>query len=153
MLLICAFLAGLVAGLRCMLAPAVVSWAARLGWIQVTITPLAFMGYRYTPIIFTVLAIGELIADKLPSTPSRKMPPGFIARIVSGSLVGATIGTAGQSLALGLILGAIGAVCGTLGGAAVRARLAALFGRDLPAALLEDVAAIAIAVISVSRLK
>jgi uncharacterized membrane protein len=153
MLLLCAFLAGMVAGLRSMLGPAVVSWAAKLGWLQVAATPLAFMGYRYTPIILTVLAIGELIADKLPSTPSRKAPPAFIARIVSGSLVGATIGAAGQSLVLGMVLGALGAVCGTLGGAAVRSRLASAFGRDLPAALLEDIVAIAIAILSVTRLK
>jgi uncharacterized membrane protein len=153
MLFVCAFLVGMVAGLRSMLAPAVVSWAARLGWISVAGTPLAFMSFKYTPIIFTVLAIGELIADKLPSTPSRKAPPGLIARIVSGALVGGTIGAAGQSLTIGLILGILGAVCGTLGGSAARARLAAMFGRDLPAALLEDIVAIAIAVFSVSRFK
>jgi uncharacterized membrane protein len=43
-------------------------------------------------------------------------------------------------------------VAGTLGGAAVRGKLAAAFGRDLPAALLEDVAAIAIAVVSLLEL-
>jgi uncharacterized membrane protein len=134
-----------------MLAPAAASWAARLAWINVAGTPLAFMGFKYTPIILTILAVGELIGDKLPSIPSRKAPPAFIARIVSGALVGATIGAAGQSLVAGLILGILGAVCGTLGGSAARAKLAALFGRDLPAALLEDVAAIAIALFAVSR--
>lgn len=153
MLFVCAFLIGLVAGLRSMLAPAVVSWAARLGWISIAGTPLAFMGFKYTPIILTVLAIGELIADKLPMTPSRKAPPGFGARIVSGALVGATLGAAAQSLTIGLILGILGAVCGTLGGSAVRAKLAAILRRDLPAALIEDVIAIAIAVFAVSRFK
>jgi uncharacterized membrane protein len=147
MLLVCAFLLGLVAGLRAMLAPTVVSWFARYGVLAVANTPLAFMGFKYTPIILTVLAIGELINDKLPKTPSRKAPPSFIARIVSGALSGATIGAAGNSLLLGLILGAIGAVAGTLGGAAARGKLAAAFGRDLPAALLEDICAIAIAVL------
>lgn len=151
MLLICAFLLGLVAGLRTMTAPAVVSWCARTGILRVAATPLAFMGYRYTPLIFMLLALGELISDKLPKTPSRKTPPQFIARIVSGSLVGATIGAAGSSLLLGLLLGAIGAVAGTLGGAAARAKLAATYKRDLPAALMEDLAAIAIAVFSMLR--
>jgi uncharacterized membrane protein len=152
MLFLCAFLVGLVAGLRTMTAPAVVSWSARLGLLSVAGTPLAFMGYKYTPIVFTLLAIGEIINDKLPKTPSRKSPPQFIARVLSGSLVGATVGAAGHALVIGLVLGALGAVCGTLGGAAVRGRLASAFGRDLPAALLEDVAAIAIAVFSVMRL-
>jgi uncharacterized membrane protein len=112
---------------------------------------MAFMGFKYTPIIFTLLAIGELINDKLPNTPSRKMPPGLIARIVSGCLVGATVGAAAGSLIAGLIAGAFGAVVGTLGGAAVRGRLAKAFGKDLPAALLEDVAAIVISIVAVSR--
>ena len=151
MLLICAFVLGFVAGLRTMMAPAVVSWCARTGILAVAGTPLAFMGYKYTPLIFTLLAVAELITDTLPVTPSRKTPPQFIARVVSGSLVGATIGAAGNSLVTGLLLGALGAVAGTLGGAAARGKLAAAFGRDLPAALIEDLAAIAIAVVAMLR--
>jgi uncharacterized membrane protein len=152
MLLLCAFLVGIVAGLRSMLAPAAVSWAARLGLLAVSNTPLAFMGYQFTPIILTVLAVGELIADKLPQTPSRKQAPGFIARIISGALVGATIGASQQMLALGLVAGAVGAVVGTQGGAAARAKLAALFGKDLPAALVEDLVGILILAFSLLRL-
>lgn len=152
MLFLCAFLTGLVSGLRAMTAPAAVSWSARFGLLAVTGTPLAFMGYKYTPVLFTLAAIGELINDKLPKTASRTVPPQFIARVVMGSLVGATVGAAGHAILVGLVLGALGAVCGTLGGAAVRAKMAAAFGRDLPAALIEDVAAIAIAVFSVMRL-
>ena len=86
MFLLCALLIGVVAGLRSMLAPATVSWFARHGVLAVANTPLAFMGFRFTPIILTVFAVGELIADKLPKTPSRKAPSGFIARIVTGAL-------------------------------------------------------------------
>ena len=152
-MLFCAFLLGLVAGLRAMLAPTVVSWFARNGILAVANTPLAFMGFKYTPIIFTVLALGEFVNDKLPKTPSRKAPPSFIARIVSGALTGATIGAAVDSLVMGLILGALGAVAGTLGGAAGRAKLAAVFGRDLPAALLEDVVGIVLAVTCLLRVR
>ncbi len=153
MLLLCAFIVGLVSGLRTMMAPAVVSWAAHLGVLGVSGTPLAFMGYRYTPIIFTVLAIGELISDKLPFTPSRKTMPQFTARIFSGALVGATVGASGNLMLVGLVVGALGAVAGTLGGAAARGKLAAVFGRDFPAALLEDVTAIVLAVIAVMRIR
>jgi uncharacterized membrane protein len=93
-----------------------------------------------------------LINDKLPKTPSRTVPPQFIARVISGSLVGAAIGAAGQSLILGLVAGAIGAVAGTLGGAALRSKLAGLFGKDLPAALLEDAIAIILSIVVVTRL-
>ena len=152
MFIVLALLLGVVAGLRTMMGPAAVSWAARLGMLAVAGTPMAFMGFKYTPIILTVLAIGELIGDKLPKTPSRKTPPQFIARIVSGSLVGATVGAGSGSLIPGLVAGAIGAVVGTLGGAAVRGRLAAAFGKDFPAALLEDVVAIVLSIVVVMKL-
>ena len=79
-----AFLLGVVTGLRSMTAPAAVSWAARLGWLHLESTPLAFLGFAAAPYIVTVLAIGELINDKLPKTPSRKTPVPFAARIVTG---------------------------------------------------------------------
>jgi uncharacterized membrane protein len=110
---------------------------------------MAFMGFKYTPIIFTIFAIGELINDKLPKTPSRKTPPQFITRLVTGALSGATVGAAYHSLVVGLILGAIGAVVGTYGGAAVRGGLAKAFGKDLPAALVEDAAAILLSILAV----
>jgi uncharacterized membrane protein len=141
-LLVLALLIGVIAGLRSMTAPAVVSWAARLGGININSSWLAFLGYSWTPWILSIAALGELIADKLPSTPSRKMPPSFAFRIVSGSISGAAIGISHGSLLLGLVGGAIGAVIGTLGGAAARSALAKIFGKDLPAALLEDAVAI-----------
>jgi len=153
MLLLCAFLVGLVAGLRSMLAPAIVSWAARLNLLNVEGTYFALMDYRITVAIFTVLALAELIVDKLPKTPSRKQPPSFVIRILCGALVGATVGVTGDKLILGAILGAIGAVAGTLGGAAVRAKLAAAFHGDFPAAILEDIAALGIAIFSVVELR
>ncbi|MGB9031424.1 MAG: DUF4126 family protein [Acidobacteriaceae bacterium] len=153
MLLLCAFLVGLVAGLRSMLAPAIVSWSARLGWLNIEPTYMALMEYRITVAIFTLLAVCELVVDKLPTTPSRKQPVPFAIRILSGGLVGATVGAAGGKLILGLIFGIIGAVAGTLGGAAARAKMAAAFHRDFPAAILEDIAAIAIGFFSVMRLR
>jgi uncharacterized membrane protein len=146
-----ALLLGIVAGLRALSAPAAASWAARLGLLGVAGTPMAFMGFKYTPIIFTILALAEFVTDQLPQTPSRKVPMQFITRIITGSLAGATVGAAAGSLLIGLVAGALGAVAGTYGGAAFRARLAAAFGRDLPAALLEDILTIALAVAVVAR--
>jgi len=147
-----AFLIGVIAGLRAMTAPAVVSWAVRLGWLHVENTWLTFLGYAATPYIFTVLAIGELIADKLPNTPSRKAPPGFIARILTGGLSGAAIGATGGSWTIGLAAGVIGAVVGTFGGYEFRVQLVkATGGKDLPIALLEDAIAIGGAFLIVSR--
>ena len=148
-----ALLIGAVAGLRTMMAPAAVCWAAWLGWIDLEGSWLAFLGYRYSPWILTVLALGELVADKLPSTPSRKVPLQFGGRIVSGALCGAAFGVGlGAGAVGGAFAGAVGAVAGTLAGAAARARLAAAFGRDRPAALIEDAVAILGAAIIVGSL-
>jgi uncharacterized membrane protein len=141
-MLVLALLIGVVAGLRAMTAPAAISWAAHLGFLDLGDSWLAFLGYAWTPWILTLLALGELIADQLPSTPSRKVPIQFGARIAAGALSGAAIGASADAAAIGGIAGVIGAVVGTLGGAALRARLAASFGRDLPAALIEDVIAV-----------
>jgi uncharacterized membrane protein len=147
-----AFLIGVIAGLRAMTAPAVVSWAARLGWLHVENTWLAFLGYAATPYIVSLLAIGELIADKLPKTPSRKAPPGFIARILTGGLSGAALGATSASWVVGLVAGVMGAVAGTLGGYELRVRLVkATGGKDLPIALLEDAIAIGGGFLIVSR--
>jgi uncharacterized membrane protein len=137
-----ALLIGIIAGLRAMTAPAAVAWAAHLGWFDVSGTLLAFMGYRWTPWIFTALALIELVTDQLPNTPSRKVPMQFGARIFMGALAGATLGAAGGSLAGGLLAGTFGAIAGTLGGAAARSKLAGTFRRDTPAALIEDAVAI-----------
>ena len=138
-------LAGIVAGLRAMMAPAAVGLAAYFGRLGLAGTPLAFLGNMWVAGILTLLASIELIADQLPSTPSRKVPVQFGARLLTGGLSGAALGAASGSLVSGLIAGVIGAVIGTLGGAAVRGRLAAMFGKDLPAALIEDFVAIALA--------
>jgi uncharacterized membrane protein len=142
MIIVLAVLIGIVAGLRAMTAPAAVAWAAYLGWINLSATPLAFLGYQWTPWVFTLLAIVELITDQLPSTPSRKVPMQFGARIVMGALAGAAVGASAGMLVVGLVAGIVGAVIGTYGGAAARGRLAGMFGKDLPAALIEDVVAV-----------
>lgn len=146
-----AFLIGVVAGLRSMTPPAVVSWAALLGWLHLENSWLAFLGFAATPYILTVFALGELIADKLPKTPSRKSPVGFIARIVSGALCGAALCATNQAVIGGIVVGVIGAILGTLGGYELRTRLAMVVGKDLPIALLEDAIAICGAFLIVSR--
>ena len=147
MVFLLALVIGIVAGLRAMTAPAAVSWAARVGWLDLSGSWLAFLGHAVTPWILTVLALAEFVADQLPTTPSRTVPIQFATRVIMGGLSGAAIGTSGQSLASGLVAGMIGAVIGTLGGRAARARLASAFGSDRPAAFLEDAVAIGAALL------
>ena len=152
-ILLLAFLLGVVAGLRSLTAPALLAWAAHRNWLNVHNTPFSFMASTAAMIIFVLLAVAELIADQLPSTPSRTAPPGLIARIVTGGLCGAGIAAAGtQSLVLGVILGVVGALIGTFGGYQVRTRLVkALKVSDLVIATLEDVVAIGGGLFIVSR--
>ena len=152
-ILLFAFLIGVIAGLRAIMAPTVVSWAAGLGWLQLEGSGLTFLIYPATRYILSVLALAELVNDKLPKTPSRKVPPQFIARIVTGAFSGAALGASRQALMGGLISGAVGAVVGTLVGSEFRMRMVKLTGgKDLPIALLEDAIAILGGILIVSHL-
>jgi uncharacterized membrane protein len=152
-LLFCFFL-GCIAGLRSLTAPAVVCWAAHLGWLHFSGTTLAFIDRTATLTLFTLLALVELIADKLPKTPARTAPVGLIARIVLGGASGVALATsAGMSVLVAAIVGAIGAIVGTFAGYNIRHALVSK-GRlpDLPVALAEDTIAIAGGLLIVSHL-
>jgi len=142
--LLLAFLIGVIAGLRTMTAPAVVAWAAHRHWLNLVNSPLAFMGSTAAVAVFTLLALGELIIDKLPSTPNRTKLPGLIGRSVLGGLSGAAVAASGeQSIALGVVLGVAGAIAGAFTGYQVRQRLVrALKVQDFVIALFEDTLAI-----------
>ena len=144
---------GIVAGLRSLLAPAVVAWAAHLGWLDVQGTHLAFIGSTTAVVIFTVIAIGELIGDKLPQTPKRTALPSLLVRILMGGLCGATFWVAaGKSFLPGVLLGGIGGVIGAFGGYEIRKRLVNnLHIKDFFVAIGEDLVAIALACFLVSR--
>jgi uncharacterized membrane protein len=146
-----AFLIGAASGLRSLIGLAAVSWAAHFGVLPLDRTWVAFLGYAFSPYILTLMAIAELVNDKLPKTPSRLVPPQFITRIVTGALCGLAIGLSGHGTIVGLVAGIMGAVAGTFGGAKARSLLARTFGRDLPAALLEDAVALGISAFALFR--
>lgn len=152
MIYLLALLLGMVTGLRAMTGAAAASWAAYLGIAKVTDTWLGFLGSTWAVAIFTILAIIEFVTDQLPSTPSRKVPVQFGTRIVIGAVAGIAIAGTTHAL-LGGAAGALGAVIGTLGGAQIRGQLAASFGKDPPAAFIEDAVAILGAVLIVLALK
>jgi len=144
---------GIVAGLRALTAPAAVSWAARLGWLNPHDSLLSFMGSAVAVAIFSLGAIAEYVNDKLPKTPSRTAPSQLIARILMGGLSGACLcASAGQSLIAGALLGGIGSLIGTFGGYQARTRLTrGLKVKDIFIAVLEDLVAIGFAFFLVSR--
>jgi len=145
---------GFVAGLRSFTAPAAVAWGARLGWLPLTGTRLAFLGTTAGLIICTLLALVEYVIDQLPKTPARTTPGPLGARAVTGGLSGAAIAlAAGQSLAAGIVLGAIGAVIGAFAGYQARTRtVKALRAPDFVVAVAEDIVAIAMGLLVASRI-
>jgi uncharacterized membrane protein len=152
-LLLC-FLIGCVAGLRSMMAPAILCAAAYLRWIHLDGTPLAFLTYPATLSIFTLLAIGELVADKLPKTPARTSAVGLSARVVTGALCGAALAASGgKSLAVGALLGALGGVAGAFAGYHIRRGLVTHMNiQDFVIAVVEDLLAISGGLFVASRM-
>lgn len=148
-----AFGIGIVAGLRSLLAPAAVSWAVYLGWLALPDSPLAFMGSTAAVATFSVLAIGELIADLLPIIPRRTTLAPLVARILTGGLCGACLCvSAGHSLLIGALFGGVGGVMGAFTGYEVRRRLvSSLKVNDGFIALFEDLIALGLAWLFVSR--
>ena len=142
---------GIVAGLRSLTAPAVVAWGAHLNWLNLHGSPFAFMGSTPAVAILSVLAIGELIADKLPMIPKRTAPAPLMARIITGGLCGACLcAAARQSLIAGALLGGIGGIVGAFVGYGIRRRLD-LHIKNFLVAICEDVIAVGLALFLVSQ--
>ncbi len=145
---------GIIAGLRALTAPTTVSWAAHLGWIQLAGSHLSWMSSIITAVIFTLLAIAEIVNDKLPKTPPRTAPPSIVIRMVTGGFAAAALSVGiGGSPWIGALLGAVGALIGTFGGYYVRTGVVkALHSPDWPIALLEDAIAVCGGLFLASRL-
>lgn len=139
------------AGLRSLTAPAVVAWGAHLSWLNLHGSPLSFIGSPAAVAILSVLAIGELVADKLPMIPKRTAPAPLMARVVTGGLCGACLCAAiGKSLLAGTLLGGIGGIAGAFLGYGIR-RCLDLHIKDLLVAVCEDLVAVGLALFLVSR--
>src|SRR5271156_5398463 len=147
------FAIGMIAGLRALTAPAVVCWAAHLGWLNLQGSHLAWMGSTAAVAIFSILALAEIVNDKLPATGSRTAPPSLVIRSITGALAGTALAiAASQSVLLGIVLGALGALAGSFLGYEVRHRIVTgLKIPDFPIALLEDAIAIGCGLLIVSR--
>jgi uncharacterized membrane protein len=149
-----AFAIGLITGLRSMTGPALVCWAAHLGWLSLGDSRLAFMESTLATYVFSAFALGELVADKLPFIPNRTSPGPLFGRIVLGALCGAAMCiSADYSPAVGAILGGTGGLAGAFAG--YQARRALVKRSRLPdwvVAVLEDVVAVGGGLLVVSRL-
>jgi uncharacterized membrane protein len=151
-ILLCAFLLGCVCGLRSMTAPAVVAWGAHLGWLHLDGSLLVFFASKISLVVFSLFAVGELIADKLPFIPPRTQAGPLGVRILFGAACGAAVCiSAGASLVLGAVLGGLGGVAGAFAGYHYRRRFSSMLP-DFPLALLEDLVAVGGGLLLVSHL-
>ena len=135
-----------------MTAPAVVSWAAYVGWMNLAGSPLGFMASRWSVVIFTILAFGEFIVDLLPGTPARTTAFPLMARIIVGLGVGVAVAIdGGFILRLGATGGAVGAVAGAFGGYQARVKLVGtLHVPDTVVAIPEDMIAVGLGLLFAS---
>ena len=149
-----ALVIGFAAGLRALTAPAVVTWSAYLGFLDLRSTPFGFVASPVSVVIFSVLAIGEYVGDLLPNAPNRTARGGLIARILTGSFSAACLLSA-ISLSWGMgFIGAIGAVAGTFGGFYLRTRLTKRLSlKDFYLAIPEDLLAIGLAFAAIQMIR
>jgi uncharacterized membrane protein len=143
-------LLGIVTGLRSQLGPAVLAWSEPASARDTRV----LRGMRSTPgrVVLSLAAAGELVADKLPSTPSRLIPRALGARLATGAVVGAlAVGSVDKrTLAVASAVGVAGAAAGSYAGATYRRVLPArTHSPDLPWALSEDAIAAGLAATAV----
>ena len=145
-----------VAGIRSMMSPALLSRAASRGEIEgIERTPFGFLASPRVATWLTVLAVGELFADKLPFAPDRTSVPSLAGRLATGALVGAALFSAkGRRGATGGVLGALSSLATSY--LSFYARAGAQQGLGLPNpvdGLLEDAFALGIGLRSLRSAK
>jgi uncharacterized membrane protein len=101
--------------------------------------------------VYPLAAVGEIVVDKLPKTPSRLEPRGLVARVALGGLAGAMLGQRlDQGVVVSSVLGAASATATSYGGARFRREASKKLRRDLPGAVAEDVVALKLAWVAVN---
>lgn len=143
-------LLGFLTGLRSMTPMAVLCWFAYAGHLLVRDTWAGWSASLISAAVFSVLALGEFIGDKLPSCPNRIAVFPLMARVVFGGLVGALAATGLHGSALeGILLGSCSAVGGAFLGYFVRRTLVQEKGfSDFFVALAEDISTVSLAILA-----
>ncbi|MEP6851658.1 MAG: hypothetical protein ABJA87_03230 [bacterium] len=111
----------------------------------------SWMSSTATRALLGLAAAGETVADKLPATPSRLETGPLAGRLALGAAAGAIVVRREQGpVAVGAIVGGLGALAGSWLGAHWRGWAAPRLSRDLPGALAEDVTAAGLAAMAVA---
>lgn len=143
-------LLGVVTGMRTFTPMAVLCWFAYSGRLGLGDTWASWAATLPAAIIFTLLALGEYVGDKLPKTPNRTAPAPLVARLVFAGLISAIVaaGVEGSGTEA-VILGVAGALVGAFGGYLMRKELVRRSGGlDWPVAVAEDISALLVAIVA-----
>jgi uncharacterized membrane protein len=121
---------GLLAGLRSFSAPSAVSAA---------LAERYDLAAQLVPIM-QVLAVGEMLADKLPVMPARTTPPALVGRALTGAISGAALAAAaGYSRSAGALLAGTAAIASSYAALALRSAIGRRLAVPDPlVALVED---------------
>lgn len=136
---------GVVAGMRSMIAPAVVShYLKRQPSPSLAIGNFRFMQAPITAFITKILSVAEIVGDKMPAIPNRIRMPQLLARTASGAIVGATLFMANTKNATkGILLGGLSAAAATFGSYYLRQYLDKLpYLTDIVTGGIEDIIAV-----------
>lgn len=142
---------GFVTGLRSQLPIATLAWRQARGQLPAEVRgPGRILRRRGSPTLLALAAAGEMVADKLPMTPSRLESGPFTGRLSLGAGAGAGVATAfGRSRLFGGVLGVAGAAAGSWAGTRYRTWAAEHTAiPDLARALCEDAAALTLALVA-----
>jgi uncharacterized membrane protein len=137
-------------GMRTFTPMAVLSWFAYAGYVPLDGTWAFWVAKLATAIVFTVLALAELVGDKLPRTPDRTSTGPLLARLVFGGLIGGIVAASLNGSGIeGVILGLGGALVGAFGGHLIRREIVERSGgKDWPVAVAEDLVTVGFAVLA-----
>ncbi|GGG65894.1 hypothetical protein GCM10011585_04570 [Edaphobacter dinghuensis] len=142
-------LLGAATGMRTFTPMAVICWFAYTGYLPVD-GWASWTAKLATAVVFTVLAVSELVADKMPRIPDRTSPGPLMARILLGGLAGGIVAASlNGSEFEGVILGVGGALVGAFGGYLIRREIVMRSGsKDWPVAVAEDLVTVGFAVLA-----
>jgi uncharacterized membrane protein len=142
---------GVVAGMRSQVPGAILAWRRSRGELPHDVAgPGGVLRRRTTLPLTLVAAAGEMVADKLPTTPGRLEEGPFLGRVTLGAGAGSGVAAAfGGSRITGALIGAAGAAAGSVAG--YRLRVAAAARTNVPDnawGLLEDALAVALGLLA-----
>ncbi len=132
---------GIIAGLRSMSAPALLSHHLVRRPHRARGMASRLLSSRASSGVFTLLAAGEMAADKVPGMPARTDPPALAGRALMCALTGAAVAEwhGGRSVAPAALVGAAAAVAASFLALELRTAAGRSFGVPDPVvAVIED---------------